>query len=411
MPSYWRLKYIKSDNERARIIGNLEKLRRQLKKEIPNKTAHSTLILGTWNIRNFDDNRFGNGPRLEESLWYITEIISAFDILAVQEICEDLEPLEKVMRMLDPEYDYIITDITEGPGGNRERLGFIYNRDKVKFKGVAGEIVLPFKDQISDATKKRQFARTPFACSFQSEWFQFMFATVHIYYGESSPSSPEFKRRVKEIEKVANFLARRAKKEDYNYVLVGDFNIEDFEGETFDALEKSGFNIARNKRGSNSNQTKFYDQISFMTRENELQYSDPENPENSHDVFNFFKNLFTPSMTGDYTKILKETLTNKINEAETELKNAKKKKTSAKTEKAKKSWQKKVESLEKKIQSNKKLKNTEQGLKSYYREWRTYQLSDHMPLWVELKIDFSEDYLKKIKTRREKEPDSSILPN
>jgi len=29
----------------------------------------------------------------------------------------------------------------------------------------------------------------------------------------------------------------------------------------------------------------------------------------------------------------------------------------------------------------------------YLNEWRTFQLSDHLPLWVELDVDFAEDYL------------------
>ena len=30
--------------------------------------------------------------------------------------------------------------------------------------------------------------------------------------------------------------------------------------------------------------------------------------------------------------------------------------------------------------------------------WRTFEMSDHLPFWVELKIDFSDQYLKKQKT-------------
>jgi hypothetical protein len=30
---------------------------------------------------------------------------------------------------------------------------------------------------------------------------------------------------------------------------------------------------------------------------------------------------------------------------------------------------------------------------SYYRDWRTYQVSDHLPMWIELETDFSEQYL------------------
>jgi hypothetical protein len=29
-----------------------------------------------------------------------------------------------------------------------------------------------------------------------------------------------------------------------------------------------------------------------------------------------------------------------------------------------------------------------------YRKWRTWQMSDHTPLWVEIETDFTEDYLK-----------------
>ena len=36
--------------------------------------------------------------------------------------------------------------------------------------------------------------------------------------------------------------------------------------------------------------------------------------------------------------------------------------------------------------------------KYFTGRWRTFQMSDHLPLWVELKIDFSDQYLKKQKT-------------
>ena len=35
--------------------------------------------------------------------------------------------------------------------------------------------------------------------------------------------------------------------------------------------------------------------------------------------------------------------------------------------------------------------------KLFTGSWRTFQMSDHLPLWVELKIDFSDQYLKKQK--------------
>jgi hypothetical protein len=31
---------------------------------------------------------------------------------------------------------------------------------------------------------------------------------------------------------------------------------------------------------------------------------------------------------------------------------------------------------------------------SKYKMWRTFQMSDHLPMWVEIKIDYSTEYLK-----------------
>jgi hypothetical protein len=30
-----------------------------------------------------------------------------------------------------------------------------------------------------------------------------------------------------------------------------------------------------------------------------------------------------------------------------------------------------------------------------YRKWRTWQMSDHKPLWIEIETDFADDYLKR----------------
>jgi hypothetical protein len=32
----------------------------------------------------------------------------------------------------------------------------------------------------------------------------------------------------------------------------------------------------------------------------------------------------------------------------------------------------------------------------YFEQWRTWQMSDHTPLWIELKIDFTDDYLDRL---------------
>ncbi len=42
---------------------------------------------------------------------------------------------------------------------------------------------------------------------------------------------------------------------------------------------------------------------------------------------------------------------------------------------------------------------TEEEKREYYRdEWRTWQMSDHLPMWVQLKVDFTDHYLASIRS-------------
>jgi hypothetical protein len=315
--------------------------------------------------------------------------------VAVQEICRDLNPLDKVISILgEKEYDYIVTDPTEGRGGNDERLGFIFDKSKVWFKGIAGELVLPDNMQIIDGEKKRQFSRTPFMCSFQSSWFKFLFSTVHIYFGEDS--GPKYERRVNEIDHVSRFLSDRATKDDRNHILVGDFNIKKEGSPGYNALEKYGFTIFANKEGSNKDQTKFYDQISFKVKENELQLG-PSN--RSKGVFQFFNSIFREEDFQSYIPDLKKVIQVKIARLDKELATDERSLQKTSSEKRKEKLNKSISSKKESISDwRNHLKDTPSGkkkLKQYYmKEWRTFHASDHLPLWVELEIDFSDEYLK-----------------
>ena len=226
MPFYrdLRLNRLYSRDEADWIARRLLDLRAQLKspapKGVPNRTLDSSLIIGTWNLRDFDNNKFRHGPRRRESLHYIAEIISSFDVCALQEINEDLEPIKQVLSLLGPTWDFIATDVTQGAGGNRERMAFVYDTRKVQFRHIAGEVVIPKHKLLAG---EQQFARTPFLVSFQSGWFRFSLCTVHIYFGDDSPGSEGYKRRVEEIEYIAKDLSERAKRDNENYIILGDF--------------------------------------------------------------------------------------------------------------------------------------------------------------------------------------------
>jgi len=363
---HWPSEESYTSEERKRTAERLLVLRKQLELEIPTKTANETLLLATWNLRDFDSNKFGHGPRQEESFYYIAEIIAAFDLVALQEIYEDLSALKRVMRILGKNWDYIVTDVTEGRSGNHERMAFVYDKCKVSFCNIAGEIVLPDRMLISG---HRQFARTPFIVAFQAGWFKFMLCTVHIYYG--ADSGEKLKRRIEEIGTVAEFLAKRAKDHDINYILLGDFNIKHPEHKTMKVLKDQGFLVPEQlQEPSNIKQTMYYDQIAFKSKKGDFQLGDGEvtsdgKKKENAGVFEYDKSVFTED---DY-----ETYKDYVDEERKESD--------------------KLDDSQSELEDN----------QEYYREkWRTFQMSDHLPMWVELQIDFSDRYLEKTRNELEK---------
>lgn len=345
MPYYGSIKDFENKTEKERVVRKLLGLRKDLSENIPGKTNSDTLLLATWNIREFK-----SGTRLQESYHYIAEIISRFDLVAIQEVASDLIALENVVNLLGKSWDYIYTDSSAGSAGGNERMAFLYDRDKITFKNLAGEIVLPEKEQIGG---KLQFARTPYCVAFQAGWFKFILNTVHIYYGKES--GEEYERRVEEIGKIATFLMKRAKSENQNYILLGDFNINNKDDETMKALEESGFYVPENikKKPTNIDGTKHYDQIAFRVKEKEnMLIFDKKEEDRKAGAYDYFKRIFTDEELDTYKGYFEE-------------KNVKDK--------------------------------TEEQIKKYYlSKWRTFQISDHLPLWVELKIDFSDEYLNSI---------------
>jgi hypothetical protein len=163
---------------------------------------------------------------------------------------------------------------------------------------------------------------------------------------------------------------------------VGDFNIEELDGDTFDALAENGFEVFANKRGSNAKQNKFYDQISFKEREDEVRLVARESGD-SHGVVNLFDIVFRANQFEEYDGEVQKTL--------------KKNKAKAERAAARITDPEKLAKKQKAIAELDALLADATERKEYYRnEWRTYQISDHFPLWVDLQIDFADDYLTKL---------------
>jgi hypothetical protein len=103
VPTYKHLfdRYENAGDEVAtkRAAAQLLRLRRQLSRQIPQRTVGETLLLATWNLREFGaDKKYGQ--RLDESIQYIAEIVSRFDIVAIQEVHRKLKDLKRLMDVL-----------------------------------------------------------------------------------------------------------------------------------------------------------------------------------------------------------------------------------------------------------------------------------------------------------------------
>lgn len=480
MPMYHGLRVRKTDTAevklgKQRVAERLLDLRKSLRAHIgedpdglhPGRDPRQWMRLATWNIREFPSGKYGH--RLpNESYYYIAEIISHFDVIALQEIRDDLRALKKVMRLLGPNWMYIATDVCEGKSGNGERMVFVYNTNTAYFRNVAGELILADSNRIAyphnerlkwsgmeielpdgaklsspaevttrkskdkvkltkdvpielpEGTKlvlkkgskivlprnyevqltddgsielpesteitfdqsvmvdlptnsivgdKLQFARQPFLISLQSGWLKLMLCTVHIYYGSDSESSAGMRRRKQEIRQLTKLLAKRAQSETDSdasnfFIVLGDFNIVGKGHGTMEALKSNGFTIPsalNHVPGSNVDKSKAYDQIAYWSPPDGTKPSDTAHgvikiEAGRAGVFDFFRHVFRrgaqdPKGADEayYTPIM-----------------------------------------------NAMHDDVGSTGKWTYKEWRTFQMSDHLPMWVELRVDFGDDYLEAI---------------
>lgn len=252
---------------------------------IPSKSSNNVLI-GTWNIKGFGScNKVwyaqGNTSPKRDLLavQMITEIISRFDVVAVQEVKGNLRALRYVMELLGSSWSFVMTDITLGDAGNSERLAFIFNRDRISLSGLACELVIPPEEakELTEDTYFRQFARTPYAVSFKRKDATFILVTLHIDYGESL-----IDRQI-ELEATANWMfnwARRTTKWHQNLIVLGDFNIDREGSPLYDAFVSTGLYIPESMRNQPRSifdddvgpTSKYYDQIAWFTRQSMRSY-------------------------------------------------------------------------------------------------------------------------------------------
>ena len=106
------------------------------------------------------------------------------------------------MEALGPNWGWTLTDFTRGTPGNQERMAFVFDLRRVRPSGLAAELVVPIENETSltEVKLEKQFARTPYAVSFESQGTTFTLVTLHVLWGENSQAL------LPEITEIAKWL-------------------------------------------------------------------------------------------------------------------------------------------------------------------------------------------------------------
>ena len=268
----------------AYVQADLDSLNAALDAQIPAKVDGQNLLIASWNIRAFASLTrkwtavSGDSPTRDlRGLRAICDIVSRFDVVAIQELKGDLRALRDMLRFLGDDWSFLMTDVTAGAAGNNERMAFVFDRRRVQPSGLAAEIVISPEwiannsgAGVGDNALREQFARTPYAVSFRAGKQTFILVTLHVKYGNSSAE------RIAELAGIAQWLrswADQANRWHHNLLTLGDFNIDRQGDALWQAFTSTGLSAPADlntvKRtlfsdDQNPQQDKFYDQIAWF---------------------------------------------------------------------------------------------------------------------------------------------------
>lgn len=258
------------------VQEELNRLKNALSAQIPQKVDDNFLI-ATWNIRSFSSFTEEWNAGAEDSpkrdmrgLKAIIEILSRFDVIAIQEVKGNLKAMQTAADALPGNWGYLMTDVNGGAGGNNERLAFLYDRDRIQPSGLAAEIVIPEERDVEQENYRKQFARTPYAVSFQRGDASVILVTLHVIFGKREED------RVQELREIADWMydwARKSNRIHENLITLGDFNIDRKGSGGYEEFVATGLSVPQVLHDlprtifddpDNNKDDKFYDQIAWF---------------------------------------------------------------------------------------------------------------------------------------------------
>ncbi|MCP3976270.1 MAG: endonuclease/exonuclease/phosphatase [bacterium] len=240
--------------------------------------VYGSLVVASFNIRKLgklQTGSSGSDGRDDRTMRFLADVCQHFDVIAVQEVMNDMTGIRRLRELLGDEYGLIVSDVVgrfPGERGNEERLAYLYNRRVVRRGDMVAEVstsrtrVLKtlaeyhgefFEVMESDPTAKKwreftdkvaaaiaedkrpprrlpsfqaevdrfvQFIRAPFAASFVvraqagAEQFEFLAVNAHLHFGREVD-------RQNEAAALIEWILGKVRSDDAeNVLLLGDLN-------------------------------------------------------------------------------------------------------------------------------------------------------------------------------------------
>jgi endonuclease/exonuclease/phosphatase family metal-dependent hydrolase len=237
--------------------------------------VYGSVLLASFNIR-----KLGSAVARSADTWqFLADVCRHFDLLAVQEVLDDLSGLRRLQQLMGPEFGLIVSDTTgvfPGEPGVGERLAFVYNRSLVHRTEIATDVTYDrsklintladhhaaiheatapyarrraaYRDRLAQfeagtlSTRPKRprfkvrmpaflsFIRSPFCVSFEisghpgTRPYRFMAVNAHLYFGNFLAD------RRQEFDALMSWIRARVERNDRAYypdfVLLGDLNLD-----------------------------------------------------------------------------------------------------------------------------------------------------------------------------------------
>lgn len=237
-------------------------------RRIPQVGQAGQVLIATWNIANL-----GVHQRRPRDIQVIAEILSWFELIAVQEVADNLGDFNAVMNALPNHFSHIFSD----RAGNDERSAYIYDTRRVSLGPKIGEVVIVESDRkwVKLPGINRAFTgfnRNPYLASFTIENTDLLLANCHLLYGPQGTTAERtasIERRQLEAYAIARYCDLRRNDTHAwttNIIALGDFNVPLAQAgdPVYDALTKRGLRQAPHNTRipfTNVSNSADYDQI------------------------------------------------------------------------------------------------------------------------------------------------------